>query len=215
MRTNWEKWLLLGLTVASVVMAVVLYGAMPDLMVTHWGLYGQPDGWMSRFWGMAMFPLMNIFMLGVYFFVPKFEPKKENLAKFRSDYDRLMLWIFGVLNYIFLLSYLYNLGWKFDMGKMIMPGLGLLFIGIGTILPRAKQNFMVGIRTPWTLASERVWEKTHIVGGKLFVISGTLTLMAVLLPSAWGFFVSIGSMLLATFAVFIYSWKEFNVRQGK
>lgn len=210
MKNNWERWLLVGLTVASVVVSVVLYGMMPDQMVTHWGISGNPDGFMNKFWGMAMFPLMNLFMLGVYFFVPKFEPKKENLAKFRNDYDRLMLWIFGSLNYIFLLSYLYNLGWKFDMGKMIMPGLGLLFIAIGTILPRAKQNFMVGIRTPWTLSSEKVWEKTHILGGKLFVVSGVLTVMAVLLPNEWGFVVSIGSILLATLIVFIYSWKVFH-----
>lgn len=215
MRKNWEKWLLVVITGASVFLAAALYWMMPEKMITHWGIYGQPDGWMNKFWGMAMFPMLNIFMLGVYFFVPKFEPKKENLADFRKEYDRLMLWIFGVLNYIFVLSFLYNLGVIFDMGRMVMSGLGIMYIAIGTIMPKTKQNFMVGIRTPWTLASERVWEKTHELGGRLFVISGVLTLFSIFLPSMWGFAVSIGLVLLSSLVVMIYSWKEYHVSSGK
>ncbi len=206
---------LIGLTLASIILAVGLYGVMPERMVTHWGLYGQPNGWMSKFWGLAMFPLINLFMLGVYFFVPKFEPKKENLASFRKEYDKLMLWIFLVLNYIVVLSYLYNLGVVFDMGRMIMPALGVMYIAIGVILPKSKQNFMVGIRTPWTLSSESVWEKTHIMGGKLFVASGIVTVLAILLPVMWGFLISVGSVLLSSVLVMIYSWKEYHIEAGK
>jgi len=191
-------------------MAIGLFQIMPDRMITHWGIDGQPNGWMSKFWGLAMFPLINIFMLGVYFFVPKFEPKKDNLAHFRNDYDELILWIFGVLNYIFVLSYLYNLGFVFDMGKMIMPGLGVLYIAIGRILPKAKQNYMVGIRTPWTLSNEAVWNKTHRLGGKLFIVSGVVSLLAVWLPNKWGFVMSVGSIILASLIVMIYSWKEYE-----
>ncbi len=206
---------MIGLTLASIILAVGLYGVMPERMVTHWGLYGQPNGWMSKFWGLAMFPLINLFMLGVYFFVPKFEPKKENLASFRKEYDKLMLWIFLVLNYIVVLSYLYNLGVVFDMGRMIMPALGVMYIAIGVILPKSKQNFMVGIRTPWTLSSESVWEKTHIMGGKLFVASGIVTVLAILLPVMWGFLISVGSVLLSSVLVMIYSWKEYHIEAGK
>ena len=210
MKRNWEKLFLISLTLASIILAVCLYGVMPERMVTHWGLYGQPDGWMSKFWGLAMFPLINLFMLGMYFFVPKFEPKKENLASFRKEYDRLMLWIFLALNYIVVLSYLFNLGVVFDMGRMIMPALGVMYIAIGVILPKSKQNFMVGIRTPWTLSSEKVWNKTHVLGGKLFVASGIVTILAILLPIMWGFIVSIGSVLLSSALVMIYSWKEYH-----
>jgi len=202
--------MMICLTLFSVIMAIGLFQIMPDRMITHWGIDGQPNGWMSKFWGLAMFPLINIFMLGVYFFVPKFEPKKDNLAHFRNDYDELILWIFGVLNYIFVLSYLYNLGFVFDMGKMIMPGLGVLYIAIGRILPKAKQNYMVGIRTPWTLSSEVVWNKTHRLGGKLFIASGVVSLLAVWLPNKWGFVMSVGSIILASLIVMIYSWKEYE-----
>lgn len=211
MRKNRKKWILILMTGVSMVLAVALYGMMPDMMVTHWGFYGQPNGWMSRFWGMAMLPIINILMLGIYFFVPRFEPNKDNIASFRKDYDRLMLWIFGVINYIFVLSFMYNLGVVFDMGKMIMPGLGILYIIIGTTLPKTKQNYMVGIRTPWTLASEMVWKKSHQLGGKLFIISGLLTLLAIFFPSEWGFFVSIGSVLLSSLIVVVYSWKEYHI----
>ncbi len=213
MKNDWEKKVLVVIVLASVILAVGSYGLMPDLMVTHWGIYGEPNGWMGRFWGVAMFPLMNILMLGLYFFVLKFEPKQENLNSFRKEYDKLILWIVGILNYIFVLSFVYNLGIKFDMGKMVMPALGLLYIAMGTILPKAKQNFMVGIKTPWTLASEKVWKKTHVLGGKLFMVSGVLSILAVFLPSVWGFYVVIGSVMITTLIVMLYSWREYR-REG-
>ena len=213
MKQHWPRFVLVGVTLASVIVAVVLYGVMPEKMITHWGVFGQPDGWMSKFWGLAMFPLLNIFMLGMYLFVPRFEPKKENLALFRKEYDILIMWIVGFLNYIFALSLLYNLGVMFDMGRMVMPGLGLMFLGIGSILPKAKQNYMVGIRTPWTLSSEKVWKKTHSLGGKLFMLSGAVTILAVLLPSLWGFIVAIGSILLSSLVMMVYSWMEYKREQ--
>lgn len=210
-RKSYAKSLLLAITILSVLLAVVIYGMMPEKMVTHWGIYGEPNGWMGRLWGVASLPLINLFMLAIYFFVPKFEPKKENLAGFRSEYDKLMLWIFMILNYIFVLCFLYNLGIIFDMGRMVMPAIGVMYIVIGVIMPKTKQNYMVGIRTPWTLASERVWKRTHEFGGKLFVISGIATALAIFLPSMWGFVVLIGSVILSTIMVMFYSWKEYHL----
>ncbi|HSV94753.1 MAG TPA: SdpI family protein [Spirochaetia bacterium] len=210
MRNSREGFLLVFLTSMSVFLAVVLYGAMPSRMVTHWGIDGLPNGWMDKFWGLAIYPLINLFLLLVYYGVPVLEPKKKNLAAFRKDYDRLMMWIFGVLNYIFILSFVYNLGVVFDMGRMVIPALGLLYVAIGMILPRSKQNFMVGIRTPWSLASEKVWQKTHFFGGRLFVFAGLVTIGSVFLPSRWGFFILIGSILLVTLLTVVYSWKVYR-----
>lgn len=203
------------MVVFSVVLAVALYSVMPEKMVTHWGLYGQPDGWMGKFWGLAMFPLINTLMLLMFVLVPLIEPKKENISKFRSDYDRLIVWISMILNYIFILSVFYNLGIIFDMGRWVMPGIGALYVGIGSVLPRAKQNYSVGIRTPWTLASDSVWKKTHELGGKLFVVSGLATVLAIFLPVEWGFAVTIGSVILATLAVMFYSWREYEAELRK
>jgi uncharacterized membrane protein len=211
MKRNWVKMFLVGLTIVSLILAVILYGAMPERMVTHWGLYGEPNGWMSRFWGMAIWPAINLFMLFIYFFVPKFEPKKENLADFRKEYDKLMLWIFLVLNYIFVLSFIYNRGVAIDMGRMTVPVFGLLYIAMGMILPKTKQNFMVGIRTPWTLADDKVWKMTHEFGGKLFVASGVVTVFTGLLSTMWGFVALFGSVLITTLLVMVYSWREYHL----
>jgi len=215
MKRKTATGLILGVSGASTILALVAYQSLPETMVTHWGLYGNPDGYMSKFWGVAMFPLINLAMLLLYWWVPMAEPKKENLKLFRGEYDKLMLWIFGFLNYVFVLSLLFNLGFDLNIGKLIMPAMGLMFVGIGDILPKLKQNFMVGIKTPWTLSSETVWKKTHLWGGRLFVGAGVMTIFSVLLPVNWGFLVPIGSILLASFMMMIYSFGIYRFEEKK
>ena len=215
MKRKTATGLILGMTGASTILALVAYQSLPETMVTHWGLYGNPDGYMNKFWGVAMFPLINLAMLLLYWWVPMAEPKKENLKLFRGEYDKLMLWIFGFLNYVFVLSLLFNLGFDLNIGKLIMPAMGLMFVGIGDILPKLKQNFMVGIKTPWTLSSETVWKKTHLWGGRLFVGAGVMTIFSVLLPVNWGFLVPIGSILLASFMMMIYSFGIYRFEEKK
>ena len=91
---------------------------------------------------------------------------------------------------------------------------GILLIVIGNLLPRARPNWFVGIRTPWTLSSDRVWEKTHRFGGRVFVAGGLLITIAALLWVQWVHVVLIAVVLIATSSAFIYSYLEWKRKQS-
>jgi len=99
------------------------------------------------------------------------------------------------------------------MGTITPILMGSLFILIAQLLKKSKQNYTIGIRTPWTLSSEKVWDKTHKLGAKLFTISGGITILSALFP-LYSFYVLIGSILLSTIYLFVYSYLEYRKEQS-
>jgi uncharacterized membrane protein len=106
------------------------------------------------------------------------------------------------------------LGYPVAMQRVVPVGIGVLFVVMGNLLPRARPNWFVGIRTPWTLSSDRVWEKTHRLGGHLFVAAGILIVLAALVMEHWAHVVLITVVLLCTAGVFIYSYVEWKREQN-
>jgi len=109
------------------------------------------------------------------------------------------------LAYLYILTLLAGLGIKFDMNRMLVPALGLLFIFVGSMVRHAKRNYMIGIRTPWTLHSNVVWDQTHKVGGIAFMIAGAFTMVTVFVPQ-FAFPVMMVSVLLVTVGTIVYSY---------
>lgn len=73
-----------------------------------------------------------------------------------------------------------ELGWE----RLVPASLGLLFLVIGNYMPKMKQNPTLGIRLPWTLANEENWNRTHRLGGKVWVAGSLVLLLCCLLPGA-------------------------------
>ena len=111
--------------------------------------------------------------------------------------------------YIYSLTIFWNFGIKFDMGQLLMPAVGILFFYCGFLVENAKRNWFIGIRTPWTLSSDKVWRKTHKLGGKLFKFAGVITFLGLFLPNYAFFFVIIPVLLLTIYAIF-YSYFEYK-----
>jgi len=165
---------------ASLVHLIIAYPSLPDQVVTNWGLNGNVDYsskstlWML--WG------VNAFMLPLFFIVPKIDPKGKSYAKVDGFYKNFRLVIIVFLAVMMELTILSaNNPHRFDVIKISTIAIALLFILIGNYLPKCKQSFTLGIKTMWTLSDERVWNKTHRLGGILFVISGIVILAAALL----------------------------------
>ncbi|MFN8461211.1 MAG: SdpI family protein [Anaerolineales bacterium] len=91
------------------------------------------------------------------------------------------------------------------MTVMLLPVVGLLFIGIGYMMGKAKRNFFIGIRTPWTLSSETVWDETHKLGSKLFMLGGAVTIVSVFLGET-GIWIMLAAILIAAFVPIVYSY---------
>lgn len=187
-----KKWIPLILIGISVLISVVSYPFLPEQVPTHWNIEGEVDDYSSKLFNAVFLPGMLIFMYVLLIVLPKIDPKKENYKKFSSTYYITMIATIIVLVIVQLISTLVALGYDLNISLIASLLIGLLFIVIGNYLPRARQNFFMGVRTPWTLSNENVWDRTHRLVSKVFVIAGILMILSVFLPlSIQGYFIII------------------------
>jgi len=202
--------IIIGLSLA---VGAYLYPNLPERVPSHWNFQGEIDGWSSRNFSVFFFPL---FILGVYLlmtFIPLIDPLRKNYEKFRNVYFgfKLILVLFFVSLYVY--SLLAGIGVRTNMNYFILPAISIMLIAMGIFLPRIKRNWFVGIKTPWTIHSDEVWEKTHRLGGRLFIIAGAISLGSILIAD-FAFAITIASILTAAFVPVIYSYFIFR-RMGK
>lgn len=164
-------------------LAIYLYPDLPDPMPSHWNASGEVDGTLPKPWGVWLLPLAAVFVLAVMKLIPVISPKG-----FRTDEFAGVLRLFQVLLVAFTaivgaLVLLAAMGSDVRMEVWIPIGVGLLFIVLGNYLGKVRKNFFLGIRTPWTLASDEVWARTHRLGGRVFVAGGLLLIAAAFVPA--------------------------------
>jgi uncharacterized membrane protein len=163
--------------VATAVLGGLLWNRLPDPMASHWNVNDEVNGTMPRFWGVLMLPLLSLGMLLLLLFIPRLDPLKANIDSFRPTFNMFITLIILFLTYLWALIIWWNLGHTdFKMSLALLPAFGLLFIYIGILLRQSKRNWFIGIRTPWTLSSDQVWDETHRIGSWLFIASGILAL---------------------------------------
>jgi len=193
----------------SFVIGFYFYSQMPDKIASHWNAQDQVDGYMPKFWGMFLMPVISIGLLLLFMLIPKIDPLKKNIEKFRKYYNWFVLLIIIFLFYIYLLTVLWNIGFRFAMSQMMLPALGILFYYIGILLENAKRNWFIGIRTPWTLSSDKVWDKTHKIGSKLFKIIGVIAFLGIFFQKYSLWFILVPILLVAGYLI-VYSYFEYQ-----
>ena len=202
------------LIIVSTRAGIFLWNQLPDPMASHWGVDDQVNGTMSKFWGVFLMPVITIVMLLMFLVIPSIDPLKANIAQFREYFNTFIALIVGFMVYIYGLTLVWNLGnTSFRMSAAMLPALGLLFVFAGTMIGKAKRNYFIGIRTPWTLSSDKVWDETHRVGGKLFIASGLLALLGALFPNFAIWFIMVPLLGTSLFTV-VYSYYLFQ-REAK
>ena len=183
-------------------------------LATHWNAAGEADKYGSTFMGLYFMPVLTMFLTVLLLFVPGIDPLKANIEKFRPDYNLFVLVFAGFMYFVHSLTLAWNIGLRFSMNALLTPAFGVFFILTGMMVRKAKRNFFIGIRTPWTLANDEVWDKTHQLGGKLFIASGLITAATIFYPavSMWVLLITaVGSAIVAT----VYSYVEFRKIEGK
>jgi len=203
---------ILFLVLCSFVLGLGLYYFLPTRMASHWNFEGQADGYANRFVGAFILPIVSVGLLVLFFLIPRMDPKRENIEKFIVYFDGLIALIFLFLFYLYVLSIIWNLGYHFNMSRAITPAFAILFYYLGILLSKAEMNWSVGIRTPWTLSDEGVWKRIHLLGSKLFKISGFIALLGVIFPYYAFLFilvpVLIFSFYLVAYSYFLYRQKR-------
>ena len=166
--------LIVGVTTAG----ALLWDQLPDPMASHWDVNDQPDDYMSKFWGVYLMPLILIGLFLLFLLIPNIDPLKANIAEFRGTFNLFITFMIGFLVYVHVLTLRWNLGYTdLGIGQGMLPAIGLLFFIIGSMLRKAKRNWFIGIRTPWTLSSDNVWNEIHRIGGILFMASGVIAVI--------------------------------------
>ena len=202
----------LVLIAIALAVGIALYGRRPDPMPSHWNAAGEVDDYMPKFWGIFLMPIVTVALVGFFLLIPQIDPLKANIAQFRGIFNWFVVAFVAYMLYIYALTLAASLGYPFNMTVMLIPVIGLLFIGVGYMTGRAKRNFFIGIRTPWTLSSDRVWDETHKLGSKLFMFAGIVTIVSAFLGEN-GIWLMMVVLLAAAFVPMIYSyilWRREN-----
>ena len=197
---------------ATIVCAILLYADLPPHIPTHWNAAGEVDGYTSKFWGILILVLAPVFAMLLLKIIPAISPRGFRTESFSEVVNIFQLTLVGFAAAVAILVMLEARGFDVRINQMIYIGVGLLFFILGYYLGRVRKNFFLGIRTPWTLASDEVWNRTHRIGGRLFMLGGLIMMSAAFVPIATGMLVGV-ILAVALFPV-IWSYVLYRRIEG-
>lgn len=184
----------------------------------HFNAAGQPDGWADASWGLFLLPLLGTGLLGLIWLLPHVDPRPDKLNQSLRAQLSIALAVQVLLATMQAVVIAVALGQQPDLGRWLLLMTGLLFAVIGNVAGKLRWNYTVGIRTPWTLANERVWDKTHRFGGVVFFLAGVALMGAALVavPSTVGVQLIVCVSLISTVLCVGKSWLLWRqeVQQG-
>lgn len=203
---NVIPWLLILL---SVILAFYFYWRFPDKVAIHWDVNGQPNGYASPFIAAFFSPVLLILLLLLFKWLPTIDPLKKNYTKFENIYQYLVITFLTFIVFLQIISGIAAINLATPVDVLVLTLIGVLFIILGILLPKIKKNWFLGIRTPWTLSDDAIWEQTHkiarytfIAGGLLMIASATLSaqykitvfatvvVLVVIIPAFYSFILS-------------------------
>lgn len=194
------------------------YDRLPEQVPTHWNIHGEPDAFTPKEKVFPTFLLLPCVMIGILLLtivLPWLSPQQFKVDDFRDTYGYVMMLVTGLMGYIHMVILLASLGHHQYLNKLLIGGMFLAFALIGNVLGKVRRNFWMGVRTPWTLASDQVWIQTHRLAAWLFVAAGVLGFVAVLAGAP--FLVCFIGLMVAAFVPALYSlvlYKRLE-REGK
>ncbi len=173
---------------------------------------GAATGLSSKAVGLYILPLLTLIVYTGLLIIPKIEVYHHNLEDFSDQFWGFKVILVFSMGIIYVATLLPNLGYftKLDPMLMVVAAVALLFFYVGYMLNFTKRNHFIGISTPWTLADDKVWEKTNQLGGKLFWICGVLALVTMVAPPGSWLWLILLPFVLVAIGMFVYSLQEFK-----
>ncbi len=211
---NKKEWLPLLPVVVIWILSFYFYTHFPARVATHWDSLGNVNGYMSTFWGAFFLPFIATGLYLLFFAIPYLDPRRERYEQFSSVYLLFKTLILGMLGIIYFLGGLTNLGYSVHIAVIVPILVGILFIILGNYITKVKSNWFIGVRTPWTLSSENVWNKTQRFSGKIMVLFGLALLLSPLFSPKF----TLGIIIIGAIAIgvgsFVYSFLEYKKEQS-
>ena len=194
----------------SIALGIYFYSVFPDTVPVHWGVNGEVDRWGSKFEGAWLMPMIAVGMYLLFLILPMIDPKKDKYQQFTKVYLMFRTLILLMMLGIYLIASFNTLGYNVKVDVWVPVAVGLLFLIMGNYMGKLKANWFMGIRTPWTLSSDEVWNKTHRLGGKMFMILGVLLIITPLLPYSNIFLTLVVPVIVVALVPIIYSYMVYR-----
>ncbi len=206
--------LLAILSVMTLLATIAIYSKLPQTIATHFDINGNPDSYGNRstIFITAILPLASLFFMTI---LPKIDPRAENYQKFKTPYAIIKAVTVTVLIGVHGLIVLYTLKIIDNPSGALAFYIALLFIVMGNYLPKVKHNYFVGVKTPWTLASETSWRTTNRLAGYMFSAVGVLILISLFINQRVAFYIMIGGAIGTGVIATVISYIVFNNEKKK
>ena len=207
--TKWD-YIYWFMAIVPFIISAVFYTRLPDQVPTHWNAANEINGYSSRLmacFGIPAFMLAMAVLVNVSYFV---DPKRANIARSR-ELRQIVRWFIVLLAILVqIITVSAGLGREINVGLLTSVPIGLLFIAIGNYMPRCYQNYVLGIKLPWTLANEENWNKTHHVAGFVWTAGGILMVVCGALGKSVMYFVIVIAVILipTVYSYLLYRRKQ-------
>lgn len=197
--------LTLILCIISFIGTCIAYFYLPDVIPIHWGINGEIDNTGPKY--MAI--ILGVIPLAIYILMntlPKIDPKRENYKKHSKAYNIFSFYTILLLIIINWITILASFGIQMNVGLFVPILVGILFIIIGNYMPQFRHNYFIGIRTPWTLADETNWKRTHFYGGYVFMILGIIIILTGIISNPLILYIGLGISAILVISLYVYSY---------
>ena len=192
------------LVTAGFAYALAMSSSLPDRVPSHWDASGRVNGTMGKPWGVFIVPIVMALLWLLFQVLPRMSPRGFEMDSFAGAWGVMTVAVLGFLLFVEVLTLRAARTAASLPPNFIFVGIGALFAVIGATLGKVRRNFFAGIRTPWTLASEEVWNRTHRLASKVFVGAGLAVVAAALLGLGW--WTPLAALLLGALIPVIYSY---------
>lgn len=202
-----KEWYVVLLLILPFIASAYLWNDLPDEVPTHFNLQGEADDWGPKWVNAIMIPGIALATYLSLIFIPFIDPKKRIESRQKPIAAiRIVLSLFFVFMYVFVMAE--SLGTDINFSIYLQIGIGLLFLALGNYMQSIKQNYFIGVKTPWTLESEEVWKRTHRLTAKVWTVGGLVMMISPLTISNpilyWTIFSIVVSVLVLVPVIYSY-----------
>ncbi|HKL11227.1 MAG TPA: SdpI family protein [Clostridia bacterium] len=206
MKVNPFILFLLFLSFAGV---LIVYPGLPSEIPTHWDIGGNINEYSPK-WAILLLAALPVAIYLMMVFLPKIDPKKKSYDMHKKAYEIAKVFITLIMSVLVWISILVSKGVNLDVGLIVSLMVGVLFITLGNYMSQIRHNYFFGIRTPWTLASEKVWKSTHRVGGYCFIGMGMGMIIVNLLRDHMPSWIMLPIIIFGVGMPIVYSYFEYK-----
>ena len=210
-----RKWLPAALIAGACVFSAIVYPRLPARVPVHWNAQGEIDGWASRLVAGLALPTMMAVVWALMRWIPSLDPNRTNDPRFRGAYNVAVTTTLALLAALHVAVLGTALGWPVRVDTAVALGTGALMVITGIVLPRTPPNALFGVRTPWTMSSERVWERTHRVAGYTLLLTGLVIGASAVVEPQWTIVVLLVSGTAAAIGLIAYSYFAWRQETGR